>query len=152
MEKSKYKTSVVLQKVLSARFGSSFNNFSRTFVWQARLEQNSKKESILPNKCARKVVEELNKSRYFQFADSTFCKATDESGVLGRSSEASGRSSEGGQRFSEGIARCAEQNRCAASDVLHRATEKLHRAQHDKLRYTWENLEIAHLRPQRTWN
>ena len=46
---------------------------------QARLEQNSKKESILPNKCVRKVVDELNKSPYFQFADNTFCKTTDDS-------------------------------------------------------------------------
>ena len=84
-------TSVTLQKLLSARSGSSFNNFSPTFVWQnlfflavlvpsvaaqARLEKKSKKESILPNKCARKVVEELSKSQYFQFADKIFCKTT----------------------------------------------------------------------------
>ena len=45
---------------------------------QARLEQNSKKESISPNKCVRKVVEELNKSQYFQFADKPFCQTTED--------------------------------------------------------------------------
>ena len=87
-----YCLSVTLPKVVSARFGSSFNNFPHTFVWQnwfflavllssvaaqARLEQNSKKESILPNKCVRKVVEALNKSQYFQFSDKNFWKTTD---------------------------------------------------------------------------
>ena len=76
--------------MLSARFGLSFNNFSCTFVWQnwfflavllpsvaaqVRLEQ---KQQERINKCARKVIEELNKSQYFQFADSTFCKTTDD--------------------------------------------------------------------------
>ena len=42
-------------------------------VAEARLQQNSKKESILPNNCMRKVVEELNKSQNFQFADNTLC-------------------------------------------------------------------------------
>ena len=76
--------------MLSARFGLSFNNFSCTFVWQnwfflavfapfgRRASAARAKQQERINKCARKVIEELNKSQYFQFADSTFCKTTDD--------------------------------------------------------------------------
>ena len=80
------KLSVTLKKVVSIKFGSSFNNFARTFVWQhlfplavllpsvaARLEQNSKKESILSYKFPSKAVEELSKS-VFSFCNE--CRTT----------------------------------------------------------------------------
>ena len=39
--------------------------------------KTAKKKLILLNRCVRKVVEDLNKSQYFKFADKTFCKTVD---------------------------------------------------------------------------
>ena len=56
-------------------FFCSFARASRLALARAKQQERI---DILPNKCASKVVEELNKSPYFQFADNTFCKTTDE--------------------------------------------------------------------------
>ena len=40
--------------------------------------KTARKNQFCQNKCVRKVVGELNKSQYFQFADNPFCKTTDD--------------------------------------------------------------------------